>query len=174
MRNLSKQVDYISQLLNIKTESELVVLDIGNELSQLDDPADFIVYLRKNYNHYHTTYLTGFQKFLYLLELYKSKTISNKGADEIKLISQKVNNVGHQLGEHTEANFEDIFLNDANGKLRYFTQKETEILNLIGNLGYCIRLQKSVSGTDALETEIHNKILSLGKDKNQILLKAMS
>jgi len=170
------QVDYITQLLNIKTESELVILDIGNELSQLEDPADFIVYLRKNYNHYHTTYLTGFQKFLFLLELYKNKTISDKGkgVDEIKLMSQKVNNVCHQLGEHTEANFEDIYLNDANGKLRYFTAREVEILNLIGNLGYCIRLQRSISGTDALETEIHNKILSLGKDKNQILLKAMS
>jgi hypothetical protein len=174
MRNLSKQVDYITQLLNIKTESELVILDIGNELSQLEDPADFIVYLRKNYNHYHTTYLTGFQKFLYLLELYKNKTISNKGVDEIKLMSQKIKNVGSQLGEHAEGNFEDIYLNDADGKLKYFTQREVEILNLVGNLGYCIRLQKSVSGTDALESEIHNKILSLGKDKNQILLKAMS
>ncbi|MFA5501645.1 MAG: hypothetical protein WC253_03300 [Sulfurovaceae bacterium] len=174
MKNLSKQVDYISQLLNIKTESELVILDIGNKLSQLDDPADFIVYLRKNYNHYHTTYLTGFQKFLYLLELYKNKTISNKGVDEIKLMAEKINIVSRLLGEHTEANFEDIFSKDANGKLKYFTQREIEILSLIGNLGYCIRLQKSVSGTDALETEIHNKILNLGKDKNQILLKAMS
>jgi len=174
MRNLEKQIDYITQLLNIKTESELVILDIGNELSKLDDPADFIVYLRKNYNHYHTTYLTGFQKFLYLLDLYKNKSITEKSIDEIKLISQKVNNVARQLGEHTEANFEDIFLNDANNKLRYFTQKEIEILNLIGNLGYCIRLQKSVSGTDALETEIYNRINQNKSAKNQILLKAMS
>ncbi len=172
MRGLEKQIDYIAQLLNIKTQSELVILDISNELFQLDDPGDFIVYLRKNYNHFNTNYLTGFQKFLYLLDLYKNKSISEKSIDEITLMCQKVNNVGRQLGENTQANFEDIFSKDANGTSRYFTQKEIEILSLIGNLGYCVRLQKTVSGTDALESEIHNKIFTLDKDKNQLLLKS--
>ena len=146
-------IGYIANILNIKTDSELVVLDMMSELKTITDIPDYQKFIKKNFNHYDLQYMTGFQKFIRLTEMYKLKRFEMQNKDRLKnsanfafKLSEKVKTVSSKVKGNPELNFNNFRINGE----PYFTEFEISQLSKIGSLYKCVQLQRSVSGRDAL------------------------
>ena len=62
----SKFVFFISQLLNISIEDEIMVNDIENTLREIVDIPAFIEFVKNRFNYSAYQYMTGYQKFIAL------------------------------------------------------------------------------------------------------------
>jgi len=89
---VKESVKYIMQLLNISTDSELVVSDLTVELSNIDDLGKFMVYVRSNFNGANMGFKNGLQKFHVLLEDYKklSSRLNEKQITQVSNFSEKL------------------------------------------------------------------------------------
>ncbi len=67
MQNL---IEYIIDLLNVKTNSIYTVADMETELTKIDDFGKYRNYLRNNLKHVDVDFQSGFQKFIILTEKY--------------------------------------------------------------------------------------------------------
>lgn len=83
--NIEDLLEYLCDLLNIKTENDLVIDDILQELEQLEDGKAFINFVKTNMNHNDYKYLTGFQKFIAMAKKFKGNNtvITDKEHDSI-------------------------------------------------------------------------------------------
>lgn len=154
---IESQVNYIAELLNIKTNSNFIVLDIINELSHIEDTADYIYFLRDNFNNLDVEFMTGFQKFLTLTKKYKLKKYCNDFAIEwIKILCEKVKAASSLVDEFSDVSFLNITYLEEGERVPLFKEYEIKALEEIGSFSMCVRLQRSSSGEDRL----HNKILS--------------
>ena len=62
----SKFVFFISQLLNISIEDEIMVNDIENTLREIVDIPAFIEFVKNRFNYNTYQFMTGYQKFIAL------------------------------------------------------------------------------------------------------------
>ncbi len=63
-------IEYLSAILNIKTGSELVIVDMSEEIEKVNDISTYRRYIKENLKHIDLDYLTGFQKFILLTDKY--------------------------------------------------------------------------------------------------------
>jgi len=149
-------IGYISQVLNIKIENDFVVDDIKTELttiSKLSDEAiiEFRKYIKENLKHVELDYLTGFQKFIKLAEMFKC-LYKDKIAQDIDLKARSLSlKLRTSLNSHTKENllnpaFKFDFLKQ--NRKSYFNKRELYILNRVekeriyGLLSYPYLLEK--------------------------------
>lgn len=167
-------IEYLMAILNIKTDSSFVVLDMQNELKDIQDIPAYQKYIRSNINYLGMEYMTGFQKFIKLTEMYKRKEneLLNKGRlegsrDTAQKIAGKVKTVATMV--------EDNYIEFKNIK-DHFTPWELKELSKIGDAQKCVRLQKSVSGSDELYETLKEQLAEIVmspalEDKSEVLNK---
>ncbi len=162
---MKELIKYLTAILNIKTDSDLVILDMTSEIQGVADIADYREFIRKNLNYLGMEYLTGFQKFVKLTEMYKRQyaeaTNAGRIADSERVaieIADKVKKIAPLLDDKDLS-----FSSFKEGKP--FTKFEVSQLMKIGSLRSCVRLQRSVSGGDALLDKLKevNKAIVINK-----------
>lgn len=157
-------IKYISTILNIKTDSMLVVADMESELHGIVDISEYKDYLRRNINYLGMEYMTGFQKFIKLTEMYKrqyaertNKERLSKSQDTAQQLADKVRSVAPYVNHNQNLKPENF---SANGEC-YFTAFERKQLAKIGSLTRCVNLQISVSGEDALLEKLKEQMIEI-------------
>jgi len=158
MRDL---IEYLMAILNIKTDSSFVVLDMQNELQDIIDIADYQKFIRKNINYLGMEYMTGFQKFIKLTEIYKRQYAEAHNQERLeasrntaKELSQKVKTVSEAV--ENGAIFHNMKIKGTNEN--YFTNWELKELSKRGGSVHCVGLQKSVSGSDELYEKLKEQM----------------
>ena len=68
--NLSK---YFAQLLNISLDDDLSMMDMVEDLNSIENLADFRIFVKEKFNYERFRYLTGYQKFIALVNEYKKE-----------------------------------------------------------------------------------------------------
>ena len=68
--NLAK---YFAQLLNISVDDDLSMLDMVEELNSIENLSDFRIFVKEKFNYERFRYLTGYQKFIALVNEYKKE-----------------------------------------------------------------------------------------------------
>jgi len=156
-------IEYITEILNIKTKSELVILDIRTELQEIEDIVSYKNYIKENLNHIDMQYMKGFQKFIHLTNLYKKEMFEIYNKDRLEnavttahKIADKVCTIS-KLSKSKAAKFEKFKTKDGN----YFTSFEIKQLKRIGTVRECIKLQKSHSGHDPLLIRLEQSLKKL-------------
>ncbi len=160
MITVGDAVKAVIQTLNIKEVSQLTISRIDAELRTIPSLENYIAYMEKNVDHANVDRKTGYQKFLKLNEMYKSKlaeliakeelgtavgkalTLSGKVrqvAPKFKETEYRINNLNHGIKSLHFRSFKG-----------FFSEDEIRTLSLIGDLRKCIKIQDSVSGSDAL------------------------
>ena len=149
-------IEYLMAILNIKTDSSFVVRDMQSELQGVQDILAYQKYIRSNINYLGMEYMTGFQKFIKLTEMYKRKENEalnqkrlGKSRNTARLLSDKVKTVASII-EDNNIEFKNI--------KDHFTSWELGELEKIGDAAKCVRLQKSVSGGDELYDRLKDQL----------------
>lgn len=163
-------VKYIAALLNVKAESEFVMMDMLSEIEEVKNPAAYREYLRDNFNHIDVTMMPGFQKFITLTKRYKEIEFQAFNHDRIEKsqstareIAEKVKNIAPMVlvSDNIEKKLEFKHF-QTNGK-PYFTDFEIKTLNKIGSVRHCVKLQRSNSGDDLLLRKLEKMMIEMMK-----------
>lgn len=146
-------VEYLTNILNIKTDSELVIIDMLDEIRSIKNIAEYRQYIRDNINHLGMDYMTGFQKFILLTKKYKERAAREDNAGRIEggnkyalELSEKVRSISGHILDKAFLDFDNFV---SNGK-SIFTDFDKTELSKIGSLVCCANLQRSKSGQDML------------------------
>jgi len=173
-------VEYLTNILNIKTDSELVIIDMLDEIRSIKNMAEYRQYIRANINHLGMDYMTGFQKFILLTKKYKEKVAREDNAGRIERgnkyaleLADKVRSVSGHVLDKPFLDFDNFV---SNGK-SIFTDFDKTELSKIGSLSSCANLQRSQSGKDMLferlcgqmEKIVINKAISAPKTETTVL-----
>ncbi len=170
-------VEYLTNILNIKTDSELVIIDMLDEIRSVKNMAEYRQYIRANINHLGMDYMTGFQKFILLTKKYKERAAREDNTERIEggnkyalELSEKVRSVSIHVLDKPFLDFDNFVSNRAG----IFTDFDKRELSKIGSLASCVNLQRSQSGQDMLferlcvqmEKIVINKAISAPKTDN--------
>lgn len=154
-------IEYVVDILNIKTQSRFTLMDIEEELQNIEDFGLYRQYIRSNINHFDTRYMTGFQKFITLTTRYKkAQELNSLPLDTLEAFSTKLYkkfaDAIYVIRDH-EAYLSSHGLEKVkfHGGEQVFTPKEIEVLNAIGSLHYLVNLYELHS----LKKEIYNKCI---------------
>ena len=142
---MNETIKYIAGLLNVKTDSDLVIADMAIEIGKVKDMSAYRTYLRDNFRK--IEFATGFQKFITLtndfLNIEEDKALAgyySKAEESAKALAGKV--------KQTRRTVEDNFCDFSNIKLDgddFFTEKEIKALQEIGTTITIIDLSKAHS-----------------------------
>ncbi len=172
---------YLCNVLNIKTDSSYVILDIQEELESISDLAEFRLFIKSHISKvsHDLEYMSGFQKFLFLVEKFNNKrlALSDKEFDSISLWCnvlykkltwyfgelQWLNPTKEQLKAQIWKNhqYEDKDL---------ISPKEEQVVDIIGDTFELYRL--ATQRKNELQDKIREVVSQLVKDKkkNTLLL----
>ena len=166
---MKNTINHIIRVLNIKDADAFVADRLTKEMIGVDIPS-YLSYIEKHHNHIDLSFMTGYQKFLELTKRYKvglnernARLEIEKGRGRAVELANKVKELKTAFREseykrkylgysHKELNFHNF--RDNFTKECYFTDEDTALLKTIGNLGKCLQLQESSSGSDALEEKL--------------------
>jgi len=130
-----KLTEYLMEILNIKSENELVIQDMATELSKVNDIVDYKNYMRENIKSVDVDYLTGFQKFIQLTNKYLQQQEDiilgskyDQGEKYAKALAAKVK----ECRDFVEDNFIDFSNLKVEGE-KYFKDHELRMLKKIGS-----------------------------------------
>ena len=71
----NETVQYIGNLLNIDVSGKLTVMDMIEDLKTIPNLANFRNFIKEKFNYERFRYLTGYQKFIALVNEYKKENI---------------------------------------------------------------------------------------------------
>jgi hypothetical protein len=153
-----EKVEYIKSIFKIDADNPYVITDIADELVRVDHFDDYRKWLKSNVNHYDAQYLKPYEKFVFLthkylkqrLEIENSERITNGRMYALEL-SSKVKAVSNYVEEYG-ATYETLKLKGSDKEL--FSGFDKSQLAKVGGLISAVRLQKSISGTDALADKL--------------------
>ncbi|NOR55529.1 MAG: hypothetical protein GQ531_04920 [Sulfurovum sp.] len=152
-----EKVEYIKSIFKIDLDNPYLITDIAEELVKIELFDDYRKWLKINLNHIDAQYKYGYQKFVFLTRMYLKKRLEFINAEMLlqskayaKELAYKVKEVS-SLVEEKGLTFE--YFKDTGGGA-FFTDLEVSQLNKIGGLDSSIRLQKSLSGSDALADKL--------------------
>lgn len=157
------KVEYIASIFKIDVNNQYVILDIAEELKRIDSFDHFRNWLKVNLNHYDAQYLKPYEKFIFLIRMYlknrveslnserisKSRVHAFELAKKVKLVSPFVEDRGLDCKNFKTPTGE-----------KFFSTFDVSQIDKVGGLLAAVRLQKSVSGSDALI----EKLLELSHD----------
>ena len=147
-----EKVEYIASIFKIDVDNSYIVTDIAEELSKIDSFDDFREWLKGNVNHVDAQFMNPYKTFTFLVHKYLKKSLELKNTERIRNgkkyvieLSNKVRQVSYYV-EDKGATYENFKIN---GK-EAFSSFDKSQLDKVGGLLAAVRLQKSVSGADAL------------------------
>ena len=175
--NLAK---YFAQLLNISVDDDLSMMDMVEELNSIENLSDFRIFVKEKFNYERFRYLTGYQKFIALVNEYKKE--NGPKLDEVT--QNKVTNTALRvywktIGVFDEVNFMIQEGNDIRSKKvsdfigKAFMKKKNDtfvvdfksvqVLENIGKREELLRLCNS--NKPLLEEKIYNAVNKLALEK---------
>lgn len=161
---MEELIMHFSDLLNIKIESTFTVADMEEEIKAVKNLVAYRHYIRDNIDHFDLKYKTGIQKFIFLSQKYREQeeaaTIAPRlpAAEKFCLeLCEKVNAVANNVLDNGGLDYDHF---KAPGGGAYFTDYEKKELSSIGLLQWVVRLQKSVSGVDALYHKLEKRAIA--------------
>ncbi|NQY22817.1 MAG: hypothetical protein HRT41_02205 [Campylobacteraceae bacterium] len=141
-------LNYVIEKLNIKSESYLVLMDIQQDLSSIQNLNEFRIYIKENQRNSEFNYLTGVQKFDAMFMKFKEVEKDAKEDSMTKKCKSIIKELGHcsraidaaisEIVETTKflanVKYEQLKRNDECA----FTQQDQKLLNEVGSLEYCL------------------------------------
>lgn len=141
-------LNYVIEKLNIKSESYLVLMDIQQDLSSLQNINEFRIYLKENQSNSDFKYLTGVQKFDAMFKKFKEKekilkddSMTRKCKEIIDNLASSSSAIDRAIPGITETKkflvnvkYEQLMRNNECA----FTQQDQKLLNEVGSLEYCL------------------------------------
>ena len=156
---ISDLVEYFATVMNVNVKNELVFADMAEELERIAEVGslnEFKQFAKENINSMDVSYMSGFQKFFKLCELFRKKQfvkVRERIPGKSKSLKDKiisafgVKNMDYLLDDRFS--FESVKLNGE----KYFTEKELYILNSIGSKNIYI----GITDTGYLEMVIRDE-----------------
>lgn len=142
-----KQLLYITTIFNLDPTNSYILEDIELELKDIGF-ENFKNFYKGNSNYLGSEYKKGLEKFLFFTKLYrKLHTDTTKKVNYCRELAFKVKLVSSLILEHN-ADFYNFKI--VGSDKCFFSENDIATLEKIGSLVYCARLQRSVSGSDAL------------------------
>jgi hypothetical protein len=150
---MEEKVEYIAAIFKIDASNTYLIIDIADDLSKVNNFDDYRKWLKTNLNHLDAKFLKPYEKFVFLTQKYIKQKLEtenseriNKGREHAIELSNKVRCVSHYVVEHgaTYSNFK------TKDGVEAFSSFEQSQLEKVGGLLASVRLQKSISGADAL------------------------
>lgn len=135
---ISDLVEYFATVMNVNVKNELVFADMAEELERIAEVGslnEFKQFAKENINSMDVSYMSGFQKFFKLCELFRKKQFAkvreripgkSKSLKDKIISAFGVKNMDYLLDDRFS--FESVKLNGE----KYFTEKELYILSSIG------------------------------------------
>lgn len=165
--NLAK---YFAQLLNISVDDDLSMMDMVEELNSIENLADFRIFVKEKFNYERFRYLTGYQKFIALVNEYKKENApkldekslvkvenySEKLFKEVTRIFDELNIRLQETGKSFEnVNYEKTLL--SNG----LEQHQINVLNEIGNKTkiFALAVRGKTQLKDLIEEVVYKKTM---------------
>ena len=152
---------YFAQLLNISLDDDLSMMDMVEDLNSIENLADFRVFVKEKFNYERFRYLTGYQKFIALVNEYKkdnAPTLTVENAEKadnysenlfrkITTILDEVNFAMQTMGKGIEDfNYEQTLLKNG------LKDHHMKVLNEIGDKKKIMHL--AVYGKEELRSRI--------------------
>ena len=142
-------LNYVIEKLNIKSESNLVLADIVQDLSSVKNLNEFRIYIKENQRKSEFNYLTGVQKFDAMFNVFREKEKETKEDKITKKCNELIENLKKSM-RAIDANFLTIvetnnFLTIVDYKhlmrnhISVFNEQDQKLLNEIGSLEHCLR-----------------------------------
>ena len=163
-------IEYLTEVLNIKSDNEFVIKDIMTELQKVDDIVAYRKYVRDNIKNIDLAYLTGFQKFIQLTNQYiKQQEETKLPHDTAKSFSENLTKkvyqartfIKNQLDICNERPFSTLAVD---GK-KFFNDKELRALAELGSPYLIIELSQNDELEDSLIRLFLNKYIAKSKYK---------
>ena len=169
MKNAVNTVNHIIRVLNIKDIDDMAIDRIVEELMSVDITS-YLSYIEKYHNHTDLSFMTGYQKFLELTKRYKvglnernARLEIEKGRGRASELANKVKGLKTAFNEseykrqylgygHKELDFHNFKDRETGGS--YFSKEDIALLQRVGNLRECLRLQEASNISDALEDKL--------------------
>lgn len=163
-------IQYLGNLLNIDVTGKLTVMDMIDDLSSIQDLADFRIFVKEKFNYERFRYLTGYQKFIALVNEYKKENApkldeksllkvenySEKLFKEVTRIFDELNIRLQETGKSFEnVNYEKTLL--SNG----LEQHQINVLNEIGNKTkiFALAVRGKTQLKDLIEEVVYKKTM---------------
>ena len=143
MHNLIK---YISDILNIKTESVYTIQDMTEELSKIRDIVAYRSYIKDHMKS--IDFVNGYQKFLLLTQQYLRLEYTALNPT-VKATANKISKIAYSAimnGKYTEWSYPDL------------GQIEEQYKGILPSIGSAMEIQKLLDN-DKLEEAIIKKIM---------------
>lgn len=160
-------IKYIGTVLNIDTNSKLIIADITNDLKSIYDLALFKNFIKDNFMNKRYEHQTGYQKFLMLVKDFKEQIKPKLTTEQ----EEKVTSFSNKLYKKTCDVFDKVNWEIQNGKSllhfqieKSFNEKELKVLEQIGDKQVLLNLVKH--GKYKLEQKIEKAIRDLTIKKN--------
>lgn len=148
LQSANELLNYVIEKLNIKSESDLVLADIVQDLSTVKNLNQFRIYIKENQRRSEFNYLTGVQKFDAMFNVFKEKEKIIKEDS----ITKKCNEIIEKLRRSSRAidkaivKIDDTIDYIKNAKYVnlkvdnqcLFNPQEQKLLNEVGSLGFCL------------------------------------
>ena len=141
-------LNYVIEKLNIKSESDLVLMDIQQDLASIQNLNDFRIFIKENQRNSEFNYLTGVQKFDAMFMKFKEKekivkddsmtrkckVIIDKLTSSSSAIDRAIPGISATIKFLANVKYEQLMRNNECA----FTQQEQKLLNEVGSLEYCL------------------------------------
>ena len=160
----SKFVFFISQLLNISIEDEIMVTDIENTLREIVDIPAFIEFVKERFDYSAYEFKTGYQKFVALARDFK-KEHKPKLDDETEMkvynyksiLKSKLTTIAQKIYEaiQTKCN-KDTKVGISQTFIKCLKDKDIETCKMIGDFKTIYRL--ALNNIPKLEIELEKAI----------------
>lgn len=161
---MEELIEYFSDILNIKTGSTFTIADMVQTLESVNDMIAFKDYIKANANHYDIKFMNGVGKFNWLSKRYLDKQAEEMAAARLPGARTACKELCAKISAIAENVLEDATLKpkqflQPGTKDQFFTKFEKSEIRAIGGLQVAARLQKSVSGIDALEEKLMERAI---------------
>lgn len=152
--NATDVIKYLGNILNIDIQDKLTFADMVEDLSKIQDLAQFRLFMKDNFMKDKYKYYTGYQKFLVLKKEYEDKNKFKLTAEQ----QYQVDNYAEKLFKKTCDCFDEVAWEIQTGNdmhsnkinlfiYRYFgdekSVKDLKVLEQIGKREELVRLMKN-------------------------------
>ena len=160
----SKFVFFISQLLNISIEDEIMVTDIENTLREIVDIPAFIEFVKNRFNYSAYQFMTGYQKFIALAKDFRADNklklddeTEQKVYDYKSILTSKLTTIAQKIYEavQTKCN-KDTKVDISQTFIKCLKDKDIETCKMIGDFKTIYRL--ALNNIPELEKEIEKAL----------------
>ena len=169
MKKENQLISYITTIFNIKGDSEFMIDEITEDLMSLRNADGFKEFIKKNVTKEDNRHLSGYQKFLKILDDFKREK-GNQDRDPIetycKKLIEKCRQACRFAWENKPAGKNEIeFIKEVSPHLKkegksLFNDKDIQLLNQVGGVSVWARDYDS----DSFMTKLYFGVLRLKGD----------